>query len=118
MFDGLSQKVRKSSSRRNKTVLICLVLVVITLSAYMKAGECQFFDIDDGLFTNNPHVTGGITFKNIAWAFTCVDVEYWHPLTWISHMADVQLFGMNPRGHHLTNVGIHSASALLLFFLL
>ena len=70
------------------------------------------------MLPKNPHVVSGITGKNIIWAFTSVDAANWHPITWLSHMADVQLYGMNPRGHHLTNVVIHTVSSLLLLLLL
>ncbi len=69
-------------------------------------------------FTNNPHVAQGITAANIFWAFTSVECTNWHPITWLSHMADVQFYGMNPRGHHLTSVVIHTISSLLLLLLL
>jgi tetratricopeptide (TPR) repeat protein len=63
-------------------------------------------------------VKGGLTGENVAWAFSATAMSNWHPLTWLSHMTDVQLFGLDPRGHHLTNVFFHAASTLLLFFLL
>lgn len=84
----------------------------------MQAGNNQFLNFDDSLYVNNSHVTGGLTGQNIVWAFTSVEVANWHPITWLSHMADVQMFGMNPRGHHLTSVVMHTLSTLLLFFLL
>lgn len=96
-----------------------MALVIIILAVYMKAGNHQFLDFDDRDYvTNNSHVASGITYDNIIWAFTSVDKSNWHPITWLSHMADVQLYGMNPRGHHLTNVVIHTASSVLLLLLL
>ncbi|MBN1981983.1 MAG: tetratricopeptide repeat protein [Chitinivibrionales bacterium] len=68
--------------------------------------------------TTNHHVLEGITKNNIIWAFRSLEVANWHPFTWISHMLDVQLFGQNPRGHHLTNLIIHCFNTVLLFFLL
>jgi len=68
--------------------------------------------------TKNIHVTSGFSFGNSVWAFTSFYASNWHPLTWISHMADCQLFGMNSGLHHLVNVALHSANVLLLFFLL
>jgi tetratricopeptide (TPR) repeat protein len=59
-----------------------------------------------------------MTAQNIAWAFTSIEAANWHPVTWLSHMADVEFYGLNPRGHHLTNVAIHAIAALLLFLLL
>ena len=100
-------------------ILICVALTVITTAVYMQVGTFDFINIDDNAYvTENTHVAKGITVENIIWAFTCVDSEYWHPILWLSHMACVQSFGMNPAGHHLTNVAIHVISALLLFILL
>ncbi len=100
-------------------VLLCLVLIGVTLSIFWQTGDHQFINFDDPLYvTNNPHVKGGITGKNIVWAFTTTTASNWHPLTWLSHMVDVEIFGLNPRGHHLTSVFIHTASTLLLFLLL
>jgi tetratricopeptide (TPR) repeat protein len=101
------------------SMLLCVVLMGITLSIFWQTGDHQFINFDDPLYvTNNPHVKGGITGKNILWAFTTTTASNWHPLTWLSHMADVEIFGLNPRGHHLTSVFIHTASTLLLFLLL
>ena len=100
-------------------VPVCAVLFIITLVVFWQTGEHQFINFDDPLYvTNNPHVKGGITGKNIVWAFTTTAASNWHPLTWLSHMVDVEVFGLNPRGHHLTNVFIHILSTLLLFLLL
>ncbi|HUL98834.1 MAG TPA: hypothetical protein VLU24_05335, partial [Mycobacterium sp.] len=68
--------------------------------------------------TANPHVAGGLTWENVAWAFTTNHAANWHPLTWLSHMADVELFGMNAGAHHLTSLLFHAANTLLLFLLL
>ena len=101
------------------SVLLCLVLIGVTLSIFWQTAGHQFINFDDPLYvTNNPHVKGGFTGKNIAWAFTTTTASNWHPLTWLSHMADVEIFGLNPWGHHLTSVFIHTASTLLLFWLL
>jgi tetratricopeptide (TPR) repeat protein len=100
-------------------VVICVALIVIILAVYMQVGNHEFVNYDDEVYvTKNPHVASGITGKNIVWAFTSVYGCNWHPVTWLSHMTDVELYGMNPRGHHLTNVIIHTVSTLLLLFLL
>jgi tetratricopeptide (TPR) repeat protein len=101
------------------TLLIGIVLCTLTLAVYWQVGNHQFLSFDDNVYvTANPHVANGITGRNIIWALTAVDAGNWHPLTWLSHMTDVQLFGMNPRAHHLTNVVLHTLSALLLSLLL
>jgi tetratricopeptide (TPR) repeat protein len=89
------------------------------LAVYGQTANHGFIHFDDSVYvTDNPHVKGGITGANIAWAFTATSASNWHPLTWLSHMTDVQLFDLNPRGHHLTSVVMHAASALLISLLL
>jgi len=73
---------------------------------------------DPDYIIGNAHVTGGLTWANVVWAFTSNDAANWHPLTWLSHMMDCQLFGVNPAGHHLMNLLFHTANTLLLFLLL
>jgi protein O-mannosyl-transferase len=100
-------------------ILIITALIAITLTVYSQTGNYPFLGFDDDEYvTNNLHVTSGITGENIVWAFTSFDASNWHPVTWLSHMADVQFFGMNPHGHHLTNVVIHTISSLLLLLFL
>ena len=100
-------------------ILVIMALVAITLTVYLKTGNYQFLGFDDDEYvTNNLHVASGMTGENIVWAFTSFDASNWHPVTWLSHMADVRFYGMNPRGHHLTNVVIHIISSLLLLLFL
>jgi tetratricopeptide (TPR) repeat protein len=99
--------------------LLSVCLVSLVLIVYIQVGNHKFINFDDTDYvTNNPHVSSGITKENVIWAFTSIDSSNWHPITWISHMADVQVYGMNPRGHHLTNVLIHAMSSVLLLLLL
>lgn len=94
-------------------------LLLLTFAAYSNIPRLDFMDIDDGSYvTNNSHVRDGLTLDGIWWAFTSAHAGNWHPLTWISHMIDTQLFGLKPRPHHLVNLLIHAINALLLFFLL
>lgn len=112
-------KTSGKNSYAASTVFLCVLLAVIVSAVYMQVGNHEFLNFDDGEYVmDNPHITSGITGKNIIWAFTSVDAANWHPITWFSHMADVQFYGMNPRGHHLTNVFIHTVSSLFLFLLL
>jgi protein O-mannosyl-transferase len=112
----------KAITKKTNTVFVvslCLTLAIVTLSVYLQVGSHQFISFDDYQYVrDNPHVSSGITGKNVLWALTSVEASNWHPVTWISHMADVQFFGMSPRYHHLTNVAIHIASSLLLLLLL
>lgn len=122
LIDRVPESVGKPSRQNSYAgfiALLCVLLVVIILAVYMQVGSHQFLNFDDGTYvTNNPHVVNGISGENIVWAFTSVQAYNWHPVTWLSHMADAQLYGLNPRGHHLTNVAIHTISALILFLLL
>ncbi|MGA8181914.1 MAG: tetratricopeptide repeat protein, partial [Desulfobacterales bacterium] len=98
-------------------VALCLILVIIVV--YMKVQKFDFVGYDDELYvTQNHHVQKGISPEGIKWAFTTFHSANWHPLTWISHMLDCDLYGMNPAGHHWTNVEFHIANTLLLFFIL
>jgi len=118
-MDLKAQPLRSTKASFSSIILVCLALVVLTLTVYMQVGSHQFIIFDDDTYvTQNEHVANGITVPNIVWAFTSVEEGNWHPVTWLSHMADVQLYGINARGHHLTNVAIHIASSLLLLCLL
>ena len=98
---------------------VCLFLVVIILAAYWQLPCHDFLDFDDNEYiTQNFHLYDGFTHESIAWAFSITDITYWHPITWLSHMLDFQLFGLNPGMHHLTNLFLHVANALLLFIIL
>jgi tetratricopeptide (TPR) repeat protein len=100
-------------------ILMSLLLIVVTCAVYLQVGNYQFVNYDDGKYIlENPHVRTGLTREGIIWAFTSTYASNWHTLTWLSHMLDVQLFGLNPGPHHLVNVLIHAATTVLLFLLL
>jgi Tfp pilus assembly protein PilF len=104
---------------RHWKILIPLVLALITLAVFWQVRDHEFINLDDEQYvTQNPHVRGGPTAGGLAWAFTTTHASNWHPLTWLSHMLDSQLFGMDPSGHHLVNLLFHVANALLLFLVL
>ena len=99
--------------------LICFALAAVTFIVYWPVAQHGFTNIDDdGYITRNSHVKAGLTWNGIVWAFQTGFAGNWHPLTWISHMMDCQLFGLNPEGHHLMNLSFHTADTLLLFLLL
>jgi tetratricopeptide (TPR) repeat protein len=102
------------------TAIICFVLAAGTLAVYFPILWHGFVNYDDpDYILDNPHIKSGLTWANIVWAFEpTAYAANWHPLTWISHMADCQLFGLNPAGHHFVNVLFHTANTLLLFILL
>jgi Tfp pilus assembly protein PilF len=100
-------------------LLIYAALVVVTIAAFEPARLNGFIGFDDDVYvTENTHVLAGITLKSVLWAFTTPYASNWHPLTWLSHMLDCELFGLNPLGHHLTNLLFHIANTLLLFWVL
>ena len=106
--------------RRNLlTLLTTLFLIVATLAVYWQVGNHEFINFDDNLYvTENFHVQAGLTLKGIKWALTTTDVAYWHPVTWLSLMLDYDLYGLNSRGYHLSNLLFHILSTLLLFMVL
>ena len=98
--------------------LLGLFLIVITLGVFSSV-RYEFINFDDDLYvTENRHVQAGLTREGITWAFTTLHASNWHPLTWLSHMVDYELYGLNPMGHHLTNVLLHAVNILLLFLIL
>src|ERR1035441_897264 len=103
-----------------RTVLICGLLGLATLATFGPVIGHDFVNFDDlGFVTLNPHVTSGLSWANIEWAFRSGSLTgIWHPLTWLSHMLDAQLFGLRPGWHHLTSLLFHATNAVLLFLLL
>jgi tetratricopeptide (TPR) repeat protein len=103
---------------RWSVIIICLVLAALVWIVFGQTLHHDFVDYDDlDYVTKNAQVSRGLSWEGILWAFTHVHSSNWHPLTWISHMIDCQLFGLDPAGHHFTNVLLHSANAILLFLL-
>jgi len=98
---------------------VCLFLVLSILVIYWPVGGYEFINYDDPQYvTENAHVREGLTFEGTKWAFTTVYAANWHPMTWLSQMLDVQMYGMNAGGHHSTNVIFHILNSMLLFLLL
>ncbi|MHC4856169.1 MAG: tetratricopeptide repeat protein, partial [Planctomycetota bacterium] len=100
--------------------LVGAVLAMVTLAAYWPVLGADFVNYDDPDYvTENPHVLGGLTLDGVTWAFTMdSETANWHPLTFLSHMLDCELFGKNAGLHHLTNLIIHTASAVVLLWVL
>ena len=99
--------------------LLSALLALLTLAAFSPVLRSDFIRFDDPQYIlDNPHVTSGLSLDNIVWAFRSGHTGNWHPLTWISHMVDVQLFGLKAGGHHLVNLTLHIANAVLLFLFL
>jgi protein O-mannosyl-transferase len=108
------------SSRLEKRVIIfCLLLAAVTLAFYNPIVHNNFVDFDDlSYILKDNHVLAGVTWDTVKWSFTTFRDGNWHPLTWLSHALDCQLFGLNPVGHHYTSLLLHTASVVLLFVLL
>ncbi len=99
--------------------LIYAALALATFAAFEQTCRNGFVVLDDPAYvTENPHVKAGITRKSLIWAFTSPHSGNWHSLTWLSHMLDCELFGLNPFWHHLTSLLLHIANTLLLFWVL
>jgi len=97
-------------------LLVCLFLIVMTFGVYWQVSHHEFVNYDDNVYvTENPHVNSVISLQNIVWAFKTTHASNWHPLTWLSHMLDVQFFGLKPGWHHLMNVFFHILNTVLLF---
>jgi tetratricopeptide (TPR) repeat protein len=107
--DGMEHRERR----------LATLLFLVVAGVFIPAVTHDFITYDDPVYvTGNVHVTGGLTWQNIVWAFKSTEASNWHPLTWISHMADCQFFGLHPWGHHLTSVLLHAINAVLLFVVL
>lgn len=95
------------------------LLLIITFITYFQVTGHAFISYDDAAYiTENPQVRSGLNCNSVKWAFTSLGISYWHPMTWISHMIDYQLYGGNPFGHHMTSIVLHLLNTLLLFSLL
>ncbi len=96
-----------------------ILLFLLVAGLFLPTLRQGFITYDDPVYvTNNAHVTGGLTGENMRWAFLSTEASNWHPLTWLSHMADCQLYGLHPWGHHLTSLLLHALNATLLFVVL
>ncbi|MBT3921641.1 MAG: tetratricopeptide repeat protein [Nitrospina sp.] len=100
-------------------IAICVFLMATTFAVYSQVQDHEFINYDDPDYvTNNLHVKKGLTRDSVIWAFTTFNHANWFPMTWLSHMLDFQIYGENPKGHHLTSLFFHIVNALLLFLIL
>ncbi len=108
-----------TSQSRTTHIVLTLVLLAITALVYAPVHHHDFVNYDDPLYVeDNPHVQQGLTWDGIAWAFTTGHASNWHPLTWLSHMLDIELYGLDPGDHHVTNLMLHLAATLALLLAL
>ncbi len=109
----------KQTESKTQLRLIMLALALMTCAVYCRVVGFSFINYDDPTYVmNNPHLKGGLSLANLAWAFNVGYCSNWHPLTWISHMVDTAIFGAKAGGHHAVNLLLHMANTLLLFLVL
>ena len=118
---GSTPEITSPDARHHRLITFALAvsLALATLAVYHSVGSHPFIDYDDQDYvTNNAHVKAGLTWDTFSWAWTSTQASNWHPVTWLSHAADCELYGLNPSGHHWTNLLIHVLNVALLFLLL
>ena len=115
---GSVPRQETSPARRRAAIeswAVCGLLVLAVFLVFGQTLDHGFINYDDPAYVaENPHVLPGLTAEGIGWAFTSRQCSNWHPLTWLSHMADCQVYGLKPWGHHLTSVLLHAATAVSL----
>ena len=112
----LAERARAPFDRQ--TLLLCLALMAVVFVCYSRVVHNAFVTYDDNEYIDNPHVKVGLKWSTVAWAFTSFDESNWHPVTWLTHALDWQVFGFNATGPHCVNVLLHALNAILLFLLL
>jgi tetratricopeptide (TPR) repeat protein len=119
--NGSSSSALAESSplRKPLYVSVLILLTLLVFLVYLRALAGDFVRYDDQVYvTENVHVQRGLTWENVKWAFCTPTAPYWHPVTWLSHMSDCELFGLKAWGHHLTNLLLHTANTFLVFLVL
>src|SRR5208337_1538712 len=107
------------TSFRKRLLILGLLLAIATVTLYYPVHGHPFVNYDDGLYVaENDQVQAGLTWPTVKWAFTTFEVGTWHPLTWISHALDCELFGVDPAAHHDINLLLHTLNVVLLFWVL
>ena len=115
----MADRTKNIVLNKDNVILPALLLVLMSAVIYLQLAEHEFLNFDTYSYVSeNPHVKNGITIDNIIWAFTSTYKSNWHPLTWLSHMLDVELFGLKAGAHHLVNLAFHIINVLLLFYFL
>src|ERR1700691_628139 len=104
---------------QKRRLILSLLLVLATLALYNQVTRAPFLNFDDVVYViDNPHVHAGLTWNTVVWAVHTSEAANWHPVTWLSHALDYQIFGLNPAGPHMINVLLHAVNAVLLFLIL
>ena len=115
---SIRQQSVASQASLGQTALVCLLLALVTLGVYWPVIFSAFTNYDDPYYvTENIQVQRGLSWEGLVWAFGSLHGEhtYWHPLTWVSHMLDYEVFGLKPWGHHLVNLLLHTLNTVLVF---
>jgi len=111
--------VSSAAKKRGLNILVCAALAAATLAVFWGARQCEFVNYDDPSYvTSNLDLQQGLTSRSVRWAFQTGAASNWHPLTWLSHLADVEFYGLEPAGHHLTSILLHTLNGVLLFLIL
>ncbi len=109
----------ESQTSNRQKLILCLLLAATTIAIYSPIIGAPFLNYDDALHvTENAHVRAGLTWSTVQWAFRASETSDWHPITWLSHALDCQLFGLGPAGPHAVNLLLHAINAVLLFLIL
>jgi len=102
-----------------RTACCSILLILLTVGLYYPVRTHPFVNYDDNVYvSDNDHVKEGLSWDTVTWAFLTYDAGNWHPLTWLSHALDVELYDVNPAGHHVTNLILHALNVMLLFWVL
>jgi hypothetical protein len=105
--------------RAPRSWLPIAALIALTVVVYSPVWTFGFVSVDDAQYVSgNPHVTQGLSVDGLRWALTTRHAANWHPVTWLSHMLDVELFGVSPGAHHAVNLTLHVVNVLLVFWLM
>ena len=106
-------------SGRGRSLALAALLIALTLAAFYPVGRLPFINYDDPFYvTENNNVQSGVNWNMVRWAFTTYDTSNWHPVTWLSHALDCQLFALDPAGPHVVNLLLHTTNVVLLFWIL
>jgi len=110
---------RESQTPNRQALILCILLAATTIAVYSPIIRAPFLNYDDALHvTENAHVRAGLTWSTVKWAFRSSETSDWHPITWLSHALDCQVFGFGPAGPHAVNLLLHAINAVLLFLIL
>src|SRR6266705_2525670 len=119
LFNEAAGMLRSMVKSERPAVIVSLLLGMLIMVCFWPVTHHAFINFDDpDYITQNPHIQAGLTWSTVKWAFTTFHAGNWHPVTWLSHALDCQIFRLNPAGYHYTNLLLHAANAVLLFLLL